>query len=105
MIPSPHRRTKHHIDEGAEFRSKHTSAKFYDKILETPHPDAYGILRQETSYLSPKRIAQLMGRKNPTFRDITPEWVATILRADLEKLRLDWLAELDSPVQSFQGLG
>jgi hypothetical protein len=85
----PHRRTKYHQDEGAEFRSKKTTTKFYDKMRETGRQEAYGILRQETSYLSSKRIAKLLGKNKPTLRDLTPEWIAANLNADLENLRLD----------------
>jgi hypothetical protein len=85
----PHRRTKHHRDEGAEFRAKKTTTKFYDKQRECGDPKASGILRQETSYLDPKRIAELMGKENPTLQDITPDWVARLLRQDLAKLRLN----------------
>jgi len=85
----PHRRTKHHRDEGAEFRSKKTTTKFYDKARESLNPAAYGILRQETSYLSSKRIAKLLGMKKPTLKDVTTLWIADTLTADLENLRLD----------------
>jgi hypothetical protein len=85
----PHRRTKHHKDEGAEFRAKQTTTKFYDKQRESGDPKAHGILRQETSYLDPKRIAELIGKEKPTLRDITPDWVAKLLRQDLAKLRLN----------------
>jgi hypothetical protein len=89
QLEYPHRRTKHHRDEGAEFRSKHVTTKFYDKMRETCDPSAYGILRQETTFLKAKRIAKLFGKKNPTLQDVTPEWAAAVLNDDLEKLRLN----------------
>jgi hypothetical protein len=85
----PHRRTKHHKDEGVEFRAKHTTTKFYNKERECGDPRAHGILRQETSYLNPKRIAKLLGRRKPTLLDVTPDVVAQLLRNDLAKLHLD----------------
>jgi hypothetical protein len=84
----PHRRTRLHRNEGAEFRSKHNATKFYDKLQEAKHPDAYGILRQESTFLSPKRIADLLGKQQPTLADVSTEWVVSILEADLERLRL-----------------
>jgi hypothetical protein len=85
----PHRRTKHHKDEGAEFRSKHITTKFYDKARECGDHNAAGILRQECSYLSAKRIAKLVGKKKPTLLDVTPEFVLHLLRIDLANLKLD----------------
>jgi hypothetical protein len=85
----PHRRTKHHKDEGAEFRAKHSTTKFYDKMRECCDPAATGILRQETSYLDPKRIAELMGKQRPTLQDVTKDWIVKLLKGDLEKLHLD----------------
>ena len=85
----PHRRTKHHKDEGAEFRAKHTTTKFYDKMRECGDPKASGILRQEATYLNPKRIAQLVGMEHPTLGDVPPRLVAELLRSDLAKLHLD----------------
>ncbi len=85
----PHRRTKHHKDEGAEFRTKHGTAKFYDKMRECGDRNASGILRQEATYLDPKRIATLIGKRKPTLQDISPRLIAELLRSDLAKLRLD----------------
>ncbi len=85
----PHRRTKHHMNEGAEFRTKLTTAKFYGKERECGDPRASGILRQEATYLSPKRIAELIGKKHPTLGDVSPRLMAELLRSDLAKLRLD----------------
>jgi hypothetical protein len=84
----PHRRTKLHRNEGAEFRSKHATTKFYDKLQEAGHPDAKGILRQESTFLKAKRIAALIGKEQPTLADVTPDWVAAVLRSDLERLKL-----------------
>lgn len=88
QLEYPHRRTKLHRNEGAEFRAKHVTTKFYDKERETGSKLAAGILRQETSLLEPKRIAKLLGVKNPTLRDVTPERIAMILTLDLASLRM-----------------
>ena len=88
MLEYPHRRTKLHRNEGAEFRSKHTTTKFYDKLRESLHPDAYGILRQESTYLDPKRIANFLGKDHPTLQDVTPEWSVAMLNSDLKRLNL-----------------
>ena len=88
QLQYPHRRTKHHRNEGAEFRAKHVTTKFYDKERETGDKKAAGILRQETSLLEPKRIAKLVGMKNPKLRDVTPERIAIILTLDLASLRI-----------------
>ena len=88
QLDYPHRRTKHHRDEGAEFRSKHVTTKFYDKERETRDHNAAGILRQETTYLTGKRVAAILGNKAPTLRDVTPAYIATLLTVDLASLRL-----------------
>ncbi|KAA3647119.1 MAG: hypothetical protein DWQ07_06380 [Chloroflexi bacterium] len=84
----PHRRTKHHRNEGAEFRSRHVTTKFYDKQQEAGTPDAYGILRQETTILRGKRIKELTGVKHPKLTDITPLFAKEQLEKDLERLKL-----------------
>ncbi len=84
----PHRRIKHHRSEGAEFRSKHTTTKFYNKYRETGDPAAQGILRQEITMLKGKLIAQRMGLTHPKLADVTPEWLAWILLEDLVRLQL-----------------
>jgi len=88
QLEYPHRRTKLHRNEGAEFRAKHVTTKFYDKERETRNKQAAGILRQETSLLEPKTIANLLGLKNPTLRDVTPERIAMILNLDLAYLKM-----------------
>ena len=84
----PHRRTKFHRYEGAEFRSKHKTTKFYDKQTEAGTPDAYGILRQETTILRGKNVQKLLDSKTPRLEDITPALVKEYLEDDLAKLRL-----------------
>lgn len=84
----PHRRTKHHRNEGAEFRSKHKTTKFYNKQREAGTPDAWGILRQETTILKGRNIKDLTGKKQPTLKDIDRQFVAAQLKSDLAKLRL-----------------
>jgi hypothetical protein len=88
QLDYPHRRTKHHRNEGAEFRSKHVTTKFYDKERETGDKHAAGILRQETSILDLKRIEHALGKKAPTLRDVAPHQIALILTLDLAYLRL-----------------
>lgn len=84
----PHRRTKHHRNEGAEFRSKHTTTKFYDKYRETGDVGAFGILRQETTILKGRNIAKRMGIPHPKLGDVTREWVIQTLQEDLANLQL-----------------
>jgi hypothetical protein len=88
QLDYPHRRTKHHRNEGAEFRSKHVTTKFYDKQRETRDKHAEGILRQETTILDPKKLEDLLGMKDPTLRDATFQQLAMILTLDLAYLRL-----------------
>jgi hypothetical protein len=88
QLDYPHRRTKHHRNEGAEFRSKHVTTKFYDKQRESRDKHAAGILRQETTILDPKKLEHILGMKDPTLRDVTLEQIASILTLDLAYLRL-----------------
>ena len=84
----PHRRTKHHIDEGVEFRAKHKTTKFYNKERETKMLEAAGILRQEITLMSGKDIQKLLGIKKPRLTDITKNFVVEQLENDLAKLHL-----------------
>ena len=84
----PHRRTKHHRNEGAEFRAKHKTTKFYDKERETKMPEAVGILRQEITLMSGKDIQKSLGINKPRLTDITKNFVIEQLENDLAKLRL-----------------
>ena len=84
----PHRRTKYHRGEGAEFRAKHKTTKFYDKEHESGYIEAHGILRQEITLMDPKDIQKFTGKSKPTLLDISREQVANELRSDLEKLGL-----------------
>jgi len=84
----PHRRTKYHRGEGAEFRAKHKTTKFYDKEHESGVMEAHGILRQEITLINPKDIQKFIGKSKPTLLDISREQVAEELRNDLEKLGL-----------------
>jgi len=84
----PHRRTKHHRFEGAEFRSKHITTKFYNKEHETGCIEAKGILRQETTLLRGKDIQKFLGKPKPTLLDVTYEKVTEYLQNDLAKLGL-----------------
>ena len=84
----PHRRTKYHIREGAEFRAKHKTTKFYDKEHESGLMEAHGILRQEITLMDPKDIQKFVGKSKPTLMDISREQVKEVLQNDLEKLGL-----------------
>jgi hypothetical protein len=84
----PHRRTKYHRYEGAEFRSKHKTTKFYNKHLESGLPDAAGILRQELTVLRGSNVAKLLGKKNPTLLDVHKDLVTFQLKTDLDRLKL-----------------
>ena len=89
----PHRRTKYHRYEGAEFRSKHKTTKFYNKERETGLPDAAGILRQELTVLRGSNVAKQLGKKNPTLLDVNKDLAAFYLKTDLDRLKL-----LDAPI-------
>ncbi len=84
----PHRKTVDYSIEGVEFKSRHIITKFYDKQLETSDPQAYGILRQETTINKGKEVQKKLGKPAPTLQDITTEWVVDMLNTDLEKLKL-----------------
>ena len=84
----PHRRTKYHRSEGAEFKAKHKTTKFYNKEFESGFIEAHGILRQETTMLSGKDIQKFLGKSKPTLLDISREQVIAELNSDLEKLGL-----------------
>lgn len=84
----PHRKTKYHRSEGAEFRAKHKTTKFYNKEFESGYQEAYGILRQETTMLSGKDIQKFLSKSKPTLLDITREQVIAELNSDLERLGL-----------------
>ncbi len=84
----PHRRTKHHRNEGAEFRAKHRTTKFYNKEHESGYAEAYGILRQEITLMSGKDIQKLFGVRQPTLMDISKEIVVEQLKDDLSKIGL-----------------
>ena len=84
----PHRRTKYHLGEGAEFRTKHKTTKFYNKERETGRSEAAGLLRQELTLMSGKDIQKIMGIKKPRLTNITKDFVVEQLENDLSKLRL-----------------
>lgn len=84
----PHRRTKYHRLEGAEFRAKHVTTKFYNKEKETGSAEAFGILRQETSILTGKDVQNFLGKKNPTLLDVSYDLVREYLNNDLRKIGL-----------------
>lgn len=84
----PHRRTKYHRYEGAEFRAKHKTTKFYNKEVESKNPYAHGILRQELTILKGSNVAKVLEKKNPTLLDIDNEIAEAHLNADLTNLRL-----------------
>ena len=84
----PHRRTKYHRYEGAEFRSKHKTTKFYNKEYESKNPYAHGILRQETTILKGSNVANSLGKEKPTLLDVSKNIAAAYLNDDLINLRL-----------------
>ena len=84
----PHRRTKYHRNEGAEFRAKHKTTKFYNKEYESGFAEAHGIMRQEITLINGKDIQKLFGVRQPTLMDMTKEKIVEFLRDDLEKLGL-----------------
>lgn len=98
----PHRRTKGHKGEGAEFKAKHATTKFYNKEHESGYAEAHGILRQETTLMSGKDIKKIFKVKQPTLKDITKEKVTEYLKNDLSKLGLlgNSIANRDIALQS-----
>lgn len=84
----PHRRTKYHRYEGAEFRSKHKTTKFYNKETESKNPHAHGILRQELTILKGSNVAKTLGKEKPTLLDINKNIAVAYLNDDLINLRL-----------------
>jgi hypothetical protein len=84
----PHRNTKYHKSQGAEFRAKHITTKFYNKERETGTKEAAGILRQETSILGGKEIQRILGVRKPILSDVTRTLVMEYLNNDLQKLSL-----------------
>ena len=84
----PHRRTKYHRNEGAEFRAKYKTTKFYNKEHESGYAEAKGILRQEITLMDAKDIQKLFVIKKPTLMDITKESIVENLKDDLSKIGL-----------------
>jgi hypothetical protein len=84
----PHRRTKHHRYEGAEFRAKHKTTKFYNKERESGYIEAYGILRQEITLINGKDIQKLFRKKQPTLMDVSSGKIVECLEGELERLGL-----------------
>jgi hypothetical protein len=84
----PHRRTKYHRNEGAEFRAKHKTTKFYNKERESGFAEAHGILRQEITLMEGKDIQKLFGVRQPTLMDISKEKVIEHLKDDLSNIGL-----------------
>jgi hypothetical protein len=84
----PHRRTKYHRNEGAEFRAKHKTTKFYNKEHESGYAEAHGILRQEITLMEGKDIQKMFGASKSTLMDISKEKVIAYLNDDLEKIGL-----------------
>ncbi len=98
----PHRRTKYHRYEGAEFRSKHKTTKFYNKEHESKNPHAHGILRQEQTILRGSNVAKLLDNKQPTLLNVNKELAASVLIDDLTNLRLldATIANADTALQT-----
>jgi len=84
----PHRRTKYHRNEGAEFRAKHKTTKFYNKEHESGFAEAHGIMRQEITLINGKDIQKLFRVRQPTLMDLNKETIVKFLQDDLEKLGL-----------------
>jgi len=84
----PHRRTKGHRYEGVEYRSKHKTTKFYDKQHESRHEEAFGILRQEITFLKGKDVQRLLENKKPTLPDLDLVTISEALKDDLQNLHL-----------------
>ena len=76
-------------NNGVCFSSRLMRASFYDKQKECRDPEAYGILRHETSIKGPSISRQIKDRLNPTICDVTPAIALSVLQHDLEMLGLD----------------
>jgi len=86
----PHRETVHHLHGGVYYRSRYITTKFYNKERECGYSNAIGVLRQETSITGGSFIAASLGSDySPMLCDIRLEMAASVLRGDLERLRLD----------------
>jgi hypothetical protein len=88
QLDYPHRRTKYHRYEGAEFRAKHKTTKFYNKEQESGRSDAHGILRQELTILKGSNVAKALVKEKPTLLDVNKDIAIAHLNDDLAKLRL-----------------
>ena len=84
----PHRRAAEFKYQGVQFKSKHNTAKFYDKGVESRRPEAKGLLRQEATIMKTKNIELLFGRKKPTFGNLSIEMLQDVLEKDLDRLKL-----------------
>ena len=85
----PHRETNPYLHEGVQFLSKKVTTKFYNKYNQALSPEAYGILRQETTIRSRKMFNNCFGSYYPTLETVSFTSAKEILRMDLERLKID----------------
>lgn len=89
-IPYPKRsKVKAYPYSGVQFPSTNHSLTFYDKQQKCNCPDAYGLLRMESSLRDANFISDLVGKDYPTVYDLTAEFPIRILETDLQRLNLD----------------
>jgi hypothetical protein len=83
---------------GVQYHCKNACLKFYDKEEECGIPAAYGILREEASYLDKRTVRRALGRPEAGayITDFTPDVVERILRRENEKLGLNDTVLADS---------
>ena len=88
------RRTLPYTSEGVMFKNGQKVTKFYNKEKERMYEKdfegaqaAQGILRQETG-VRKKAIKKLVGKNEPTLRDVNVNLLIDILENDLQELGL-----------------
>jgi len=84
----PHRRAADFKYQGVQFKSKHKTAKFYDKGVETRMKEAKGLLRQEATIMKTKNIQKIFKDKKPIFGNLSIEILKNILESDQKALKL-----------------
>jgi len=84
----PHRKTIIYLHETVTFDSDKIRTLFYDKFKESNSESARGILRQEIQITGEKKIAEVLGVKQPFLNNLSKEILANPLRKDLIRLNL-----------------
>lgn len=85
----PHRKRVVYDNDTVMFKSKEISTSVYNKASECHCHEASGILRYEIQVRNRWKLGELIGKKQPTLRDITKDVVKQILLKDMGILHLD----------------